>query len=69
MNIKTFYIKSIGSSEEDEVFNFFVLEKGQKKEKGYCENTKKPATSFPSYNPKYLLFKSMLSVCLLLELK
>ena len=27
----------------------------QKKEKSYCENTKKPATSFPSFDPFFFL--------------
>ncbi len=43
--------------EEDVVSGFFVLShlwmrgEDEKKEKSYCENTKKPATSFPSFDP------------------
>ena len=29
---------------------------GQKKEKSYCENTKKPATSFPSFDPNLVYY-------------
>jgi len=31
----------------------------RKRKKSYCENTKKPATSFPSYDPKIVLERFM----------
>ncbi len=55
-------IKTFGSKEEDEVAGFFVFShiriRGYfrlvRKKKSYCENTKKPVTSFSSFDPNIL---------------